>query len=509
MNSLHSLVGLLLSASLASSGLVPRDASIPIANQTCENASIEHDTRDTRGALVSQSNAPGNLVRLSNNVIEGVSNYTYDESGGEGITVYVVDGGIRLTHEEFGGRATFGASFIPESPDDSHYKGRGTQIAGIIGGAKVGVAKKVKLVAVKITSDSVLHMVNALNFVIRDVNKKGIQGKAVICMPDQVPANTNKYIKWLDNTFKNALDAGVVVVVGAGDYNQDAGNFSPGRLPSIITVAAMDHRTDFHWPDSNWGSSVTMYAPGVEVETAANSNDTATIKTLSGTDLAAGHVAGLAAYIMALEGITEPAKVMSRLISLAEETGSRVHWTAPNTTTLVATNGLAGRLDPAIANKPVKKLRWIKGYGNVDPYIPCGVNYRDEDCGTLIYCDSYDRYPTARKEGFFKSTQECFDAHEPAPILPWREKPTTVRPESCHLEESAECPWVCGHLDLDAYYTEHYCGTKVFCELHDEEHAENKGYRPTYLQYKNAKACFDGHEPQPVSSNQTMPAAAT
>ncbi|KJK73550.1 hypothetical protein H634G_11186 [Metarhizium anisopliae BRIP 53293] len=561
MKSFHGLVSLLLSASLALSGLVPRDASIPILNHDSKSAvpnrylvafksslsedvvntteaeiigtikkrnigkrstdsrplslepfsfriddesrgiiidaddatiqalsksdkiaSIEADTRGSFDAKVTQSNAPGNLVRFSNNLIEGVSNYDYDESGGEGITVYVLDGGIRLTHQEFGGSATFGARFSKSTSEEDE-DGHGTHVAGIIGGKKFGVAKKVKLVAVKLDVEA-SQMIQALDFVLEDVKKKGIQGKAVISMSMHVDGS-----EIVDKKFKYLVDSGVVVVVSAGNGNEDAGQFSPGRHPSIITVAAMNHRDDFHWVNSNYGPSITIYAPGVGIESSYLGSDTAT-RYLDGTSQATPHVAGLAAYIMALEGITQPADVMSRLISLAEETGARVQWTAPNTTSLIATNGLAGRLDPAIANK-VKKFPWISLQQTSQSWNCGGWDYRDETCGTQIYCDSFDSRPQSRKAGFFKSTQECLDAHEPAPILPWTEKPTTVRPETCVKGVSSrECPDVCG---TQGFYSEGLCGTKFFCEGFDWKP------KPHWAQgYKNAAACFDAHESAPT-----------
>ncbi|EFY88618.1 putative serine endopeptidase [Metarhizium acridum CQMa 102] len=448
------------------------DATIQTLLMSNEIATIEANTRGSLDAKVSQSDAPGNLVRLSKNLIDCVSNYDYDESGGEGITVYVLDGGIRLTHQEFKGRATFGARFS-KSTSEEDQDGHGTHVSGIIGGVKFGVAKKVKLVAVKLDPEA-SQMIQALEFVLADVKKKGIQGKAVISMSMHVDGS-----EIVDKKFKHLVDSGVVVVM-------DAGQFSPGRDPSVITVAAMDHRNDFHWSKSNYGPSVTIYAPGVGIESSYFRSDTAT-RYLNGTSQATPHVAGLAAYIMALEGITQPAKVMSRLRELADDTGARVQWTAPNTTSLIATNGLAGKLDPAIANK-VKKFPWIS---SVIQSWNCGIpDYSDEDCGTLVYCNSYDEWPETPKRGFFKSAQECFDAHEPAPILPWIEKPTTVRPESCSGEIISE-----GVLG----YGERVCGTKLFCEAFDLD--------PKPEGYKNAKACFDAHEPQP-SANKTTPAVA-
>lgn len=90
------------------------DATIQALARSEETAFIEADVVGSRDSIVSQQNATTNLVRLSHNKADGFSTYDYDETAGQGITVYVLDGGIRLTHDEFRGRATFGASFSAE-----------------------------------------------------------------------------------------------------------------------------------------------------------------------------------------------------------------------------------------------------------------------------------------------------------------------------------------------------------------------------------------------------------
>lgn len=76
-----------------------------------EVAYIEADTKVSTNAAVGQINAPPGLKRLSSSK-PGASSYIFDDSAGKGITAYVVDTGIRTTHEDFEGRAVFGANFV-------------------------------------------------------------------------------------------------------------------------------------------------------------------------------------------------------------------------------------------------------------------------------------------------------------------------------------------------------------------------------------------------------------
>lgn len=76
-----------------------------------EVAYVEQDAKVKLSATVSQTNAPPGLVRLSH-AAAGETGYVFDQTGGEGITAYIVDTGIMTTHSEFETRATFGANFI-------------------------------------------------------------------------------------------------------------------------------------------------------------------------------------------------------------------------------------------------------------------------------------------------------------------------------------------------------------------------------------------------------------
>jgi subtilisin family serine protease len=150
----------------------------------------------------------------------------------------------------------------------------------------------------------------------------------------------------LGGSFSRALNAainrveaaGVVPVVAAGNENQDTANTSPGSAEAAITVGALNQTDDTRAFFSNFGPLVDIFAPGVSVLSASNNSDTGTA-VLSGTSMASPHVAGLAAYLMALEGITGVQDVSDRIKQLAQGTGARVRRNAADTTSLIANNG--------------------------------------------------------------------------------------------------------------------------------------------------------------------------
>ncbi|KAI0473588.1 subtilase [Xylariaceae sp. FL0804] len=296
---------------------------------------VERNQYVNASSLEIQSNSTPGLARLSHSE-PGSSGYTFDTSAGRGIYAYVVDTGILTTHQEFQGRATIGFNSIEGSADTDN-NGHGSHVSGTIGGATYGVAKNIQLVGVKVldasgggTNSDVL---DGLNFVESDVQDKGRRGKAVMNMSLGGGQSTA-----INNAIEALVDAGVVPVVAAGNQGEDASTTSPASSPNAITVGAIDAATDTRADFSNYGSVVDVYAPGVDILSVGIASDSAT-EVLSGTSMACPHVAGLAAYLMSLEGLSTAQSVAARIKELAAGTRVGVLDNAQNTTSLIANNG--------------------------------------------------------------------------------------------------------------------------------------------------------------------------
>ncbi len=239
--------------------------------------------------------------------------YTYDTTASN-VTAYVIDSGIRITHNEFGGRAGYGRDTVNDDNVASDCTGHGTAVAGTIGGATFGVAKRVKLVAVRV--------LNCQNDGTTSTYVKGVEW---VTAHHATPAVANMSI-WggastmLDNAIKGSIAAGVTYALIAGNNNgKDACNYSPSRVNEGITVASTSTRLDFldsRSTFSNIGRCVDIFAPGENIETAGNADNIGRA-TYSGTSFAAPHVAGAAALYLAKKPNATPAQVREVLFENA------------------------------------------------------------------------------------------------------------------------------------------------------------------------------------------------
>ncbi|KAG9614489.1 alkaline serine protease, partial [Aureobasidium melanogenum] len=252
--------------------------------------------------------------------------YYYDASAGAGTYGYVVDSGININHKEFGGRASLGQNFAGGSHVDDI--GHGTHVAGTIGGTTYGVAKKANLISVKVfgTSgqSSTSTIMQGFQWAANDIINKGRAAKSVINMSlgseDTVSTAFNSLVD-------AATQQGVLSVVAAGngisdprtgEFEEaiDASRTSPASASSALTVGAIgsnNARAYF----SNYGSTVDVFAPGLNVVSAWIGSNSAT-QVESGTSMACPHVVGLALYLKGLEsGLSSPAATTNRIIALA------------------------------------------------------------------------------------------------------------------------------------------------------------------------------------------------
>lgn len=133
--------------------------------------------------LTTQKNSTHGLATVSHRE-PGSTEYVYDSSAGEGSTVYVLDSGIQVDHPEFEGRAIRGYNAVKDATDED-VQGHGTHVAGIVGSKTYGVAKKTKLVDVKMFHDAGSAneiILDGIEWTIKDITAKQIQNRTVVNM---------------------------------------------------------------------------------------------------------------------------------------------------------------------------------------------------------------------------------------------------------------------------------------------------------------------------------------
>jgi aqualysin 1 len=228
-------------------------------------------------------------------------------STGTGVTAYVIDSGIRLSHNDFEGRAVFG--FDAYNGGGTDCNGHGTHVAGSLGGKTYGVAKKVSLVSVRVLDCEGFGEVS-------DV----LEGVDWVTAHHQAgtPAVANMSIggppsSAIDQAVNRSIGDGVTYAVAAGNESTSACGSSPARVGAAITVGSTqsnDRRSSF----SNIGSCLDLFAPGTSVTSTWASSNTATA-VASGTSMASPHVAGAAALYLQLHPNASPATVRNELVN--------------------------------------------------------------------------------------------------------------------------------------------------------------------------------------------------
>lgn len=226
---------------------------------------------------------------------------------GAGVHVYVFDTGIRTTHREFGSRADGVFTVVDDGYGTTDCRGHGTHVAGTIGGVTYGVASGVSLHSVRVLdcagSGTYSGIIAALDWAMQNAERPAVVNMSLSGSPSAA----------LDSAVENAVRAGLVVVAAAGNNSWEACRYTPGSASSAITVAATNDRDERAF-FSNFGSCVDLFAPGSAITSASYATDELTA-TMSGTSMAAPHVAGAAALYLQQHPSATPAQVALALAS--------------------------------------------------------------------------------------------------------------------------------------------------------------------------------------------------
>jgi len=277
------------------------------AEALARNPNVAHVEPD---ALVQSADAemaaPWNLDRLDQRTLPLDNSYGYAATGA-GVSVYILDTGIRTTHAEFAGRASGAFTAINDGYGTSDCNGHGTHVAGIVGGARYGVAKAVRLLSVRVLDCAGGGAVSSVIAGIDWVTQHRVLPAVANLSFEGAPSSA------MTSAVQASINSGVVYAVAAGNNAADACSYSPANTPEALTVGATwngDGMSGY----SNFGKCVDLFAPGSAIRSAAIVDDTSSV-IKGGTSMAAPHVAGVAALFLSVNRSGTPASVASAIVA--------------------------------------------------------------------------------------------------------------------------------------------------------------------------------------------------
>merc|ERR1719422_1698359 len=241
---------------------------------------------------------------------------------GAGTHIFILDTGVRTTHQDFGGRASPGVDYSSGQPVECNgdlecaadRQGHGTHCAGTAGGNSFGVASQAAVYGVKVLGDSgaggLAGIIGGIDWAASSSARPAV---ASMSLGGQCPLGWCGLFSAIKDAVNTAVQSGVTIVVAGGNSNSDACGFMPAFVPAAITVGSTDSE-DARSYFSNYGSCTDIWAPGSNITSASHEDDVGS-KTFSGTSMACPHVAGGAALVLEKNPSFTPEQVIDKLLA--------------------------------------------------------------------------------------------------------------------------------------------------------------------------------------------------
>lgn len=243
----------------------------------------------------------------------------WEFSTGESVTVAVIDSGIDHNHPDLVGRIVPGYNFIDDNADTTDLCGHGTHVAGIVAAATdnavgvAGLAPQALIMPVKVIGENCQGSYSRL---MQGIIYAVDQGARVISITSGGGFDHTA----LHDAIQYAREKGVLVAVSAGNRG-NAEPFYPGSYEESFTVAGTDSN-DTQYTMSNYGQQIDIAAPGVNIySTFWRADEGSSYAYMTGTSMAAPHVAGVAALVLALDPKLSLADLETLLITSAVDLG--------------------------------------------------------------------------------------------------------------------------------------------------------------------------------------------
>ncbi len=237
---------------------------------------------------------------------------------GNGVTVALIDTGVRAKHEDLNDGVRPGLDVLPDPLGDGRddIDGHGTMMAGIIAGrghadgsGVLGIAPGSMILPIR----APINAHASHEYLVRAVAFAASRGAGVLNLSFSTSDD-----EFLRKAVQAAVDADLVVVAGSGNLGDAVEGDFPGRYPEVLTVGATgrDGRVAGF---SVTGPQVDLVAPGVEIVTTGIGRSG--YYRGSGTSEATAVVSGAAALVRAAHPELSAAEVVHRLVATAEDAG--------------------------------------------------------------------------------------------------------------------------------------------------------------------------------------------